>query len=127
MKLNWDSLGIATSIACAIHCVVLPLVLTSLPLFGINIIHNIVFEWGMILLAFFVGVYALAHGYKTHHRNPTPVLLFSAGFVLLVTKQFFIDTEIYFIIPAVTLIISAHLLNYKLCRKSRCSSTHHVH
>jgi hypothetical protein len=127
LKINWDGLGIATSIACAIHCVLLPLALTSLPLFGVNIIHNVFFEWGMILLAFFVGVYALVHGYKTHHKNPLPVWLFSSGFILLVTKQFFIASEIYFIIPAVVLIISAHILNYKWCRKSRCTSTHHTH
>ncbi|MEO7446128.1 MAG: MerC domain-containing protein, partial [Ferruginibacter sp.] len=62
VKLNWDGLGIATSLACAIHCAVLPLILTSLPLFGINIIHNSYFEWMMIALAFGVGIYSLYHG-----------------------------------------------------------------
>jgi hypothetical protein len=37
IKVNWDGLGIFTSIACAIHCGVLPFVLPALPLFGINI------------------------------------------------------------------------------------------
>ena len=55
LKLNWDGLGIITSIACAIHCGVLPLLLPALPLFGVNIVHNKAFEWGMIFLAFFVG------------------------------------------------------------------------
>jgi hypothetical protein len=39
-KINWDALGIATSLACAIHCALLPLFLSSLPLFGVNIIEN---------------------------------------------------------------------------------------
>jgi hypothetical protein len=51
-KINWDALGITASLACAIHCAVLPLMLTSLPLFGINIIHNAIFEYSMIGLAF---------------------------------------------------------------------------
>jgi hypothetical protein len=127
VKINWDGLGIATSIACAIHCIALPLVLTSLPLFGVNIVHNIFFEWGMIALAFCVGVYALLHGYKTHHKNMLPVWLFSAGFILLATKQFFLPIENYFVVPAVVLIISAHYTNYKLCRKSKCASPHHAH
>lgn len=126
-KINWDNLGIATSVACAIHCVVLPLLVTSLPLFGINIIHNIFFEWGMIALAFCIGVYALIHGYKTHHRNPLPVWIFAIGFAFLVTKQFFLAYEAFFIVPAVLLIISAHYLNYRLCRKNKCSSVHHSH
>jgi MerC mercury resistance protein len=127
IKINWDGLGIATSLACAIHCLVLPLVLTSLPLFGVNIIHNGFFEWGMILLAFCVGVYALVHGYKTHHKNSLPLWLFSVGFILLAAKQFFLPIENYFVIPAVALIISAHYTNYKLCTKSKCASPHHAH
>ena len=127
LKINWDGLGIATSLACAIHCIVLPLLLTSLPLFGINIIHNVYFEWGMILLAFCVGVYALVHGYKTHHKNAWPVLLFTAGFLFLISKQFFIPIESYFVVPAVVFICSAHYLNYRLCTKRKCSSPHHAH
>ncbi len=126
-KINWDGLGIATSVACAIHCVVLPLILTSLPLFGINIIHNIFFEWGMIILAFGMGSYALLHGYKTHHKSYLPLRIFILGFAFLITKQFFLNYEAYFLIPAVTLIISAHYINYKLCRRSKCSSPHHIH
>jgi len=127
LKINWDGLGIATSLACAIHCIALPLLLTSLPLFGVNIIHNIYFEWGMILLAFVVGVFALFHGYKTHHKNVVPLLLFTAGFLLLITKQFFLTVEGYFVVPAVILIISAHYYNYRLCTKRKCSSPHHAH
>ena len=127
LKINWDGLGIATSVACAIHCVVLPLILTSLPLFGVNVIHNIYFEWGMIAFAFFVGAYALIHGYKTHHRSLLPVAVFTVGFIFLITKQFFLEYESYFLIPAVLLIICAHVLNYRLCRKSKCSSAHHTH
>ena len=43
-KINYDALGIAASVACAIHCAVLPLVITSLPILGINIINNFWFE-----------------------------------------------------------------------------------
>ena len=113
IKMNWDGFGIATSLACAIHCAVLPLLATSLPLFGINIIHNLFFEWGMIALAFVVGVYSLMHGYIKHHRSFIPVLVFMIGFLLLVTKQFFHEYESFLLIPAVILIIGAHYQNYR--------------
>src|SRR5215210_8843187 len=71
-KINWDALGIVTSIACAIHCALLPLLLTSLPLFGINIINNLSFELFMILLAFCIGAYSLFHGWKKHHHSWLP-------------------------------------------------------
>jgi hypothetical protein len=128
IKINWDGLGIVTSIACAIHCIVLPLTITSLPLFGINIINNVAFEWGMILFAFVVGVYALWHGYNTHHKNSSPLLLFTIGFIILVAKQFLPHTiEHYVVLAAVPFIIAGHYTNYKLCRKSKCASPHHTH
>jgi MerC mercury resistance protein len=115
-KINWDALGITTSIACAIHCALLPLFLTSLPLFGVNIIHNVFFEAGMILLAFCIGAYSLYHGYSRHHHSKLPLVLFSLGMALLVIKQFFIAWETWLLIPAVILIVSAHVVNYSSCR-----------
>ena len=127
LKINWDSLGIITSVACAIHCILLPVVFTSLPLFGFDIIHNSFFEWGMIALAFFVGMYALLHGYKTHHKNYLPLILFTIGFTFLIAKQFWLDIESYLIIPAVFFIIAAHIKNYLLCKQNKCTSPHHAH
>ncbi len=116
LKINWDALGITTSIACAIHCAVLPLIFTSLPIFGINIVENISFEVGMVLLAFAIGIYSLYHGYKKHHHSFFPMIVFSAGFSFLVLKLFFVKYETWLLIPGVLGIISAHLINYKACR-----------
>lgn len=115
-KINWDTFGIATSVACAIHCAVLPLVLSSLPLFGINIIENQGFELLMIGLAFVVGVYSLYHGRKKHHHSYTPLLIFALGIVLMVVKSISQSHTLWLLIPAVTAVITAHFLNYKLCR-----------
>ena len=115
-KINWDALGAGASLACAIHCALLPLFLTSLPLFGINIIHHTGFEVGMIVLACCIGSYSLYHGYTRHHHSLVPVLLFIAGLTFLVLKQFFIHYETWLLLPAVTLIIVAHVLNFKFCR-----------
>jgi hypothetical protein len=115
-KINWDTIGISASLACAIHCALLPLFLTSLPLFGINILHNVFFEAGMVVLAFCIGSYSLYHGYRRHHHNPLPLILFAVGMIFLVFKLFFILYEGWLLIPAVTLIISAHLFNFRFCR-----------
>jgi len=116
-RINFDALGIIASIACAVHCAILPLLISSLPLFGINIVNNFWFETGMILLALIVGIFALRHGAHMHHHSRIPVTLFITGIALLFTKQFFDHRYIlYFLIPAVTLIVSAHLINYRQCR-----------
>lgn len=115
-RINWDALGIATTLACAIHCAVLPLILGSLPILGMNLVNNEGFEYFMIFLAFCIGTYSLWHGYRRHHHNVTPVMIFCAGIGLLVAKQVWHEFQ-YWLLPfAIVMIISAHLLNYKACR-----------
>ena len=116
VRLNWDAMGIGASLACAIHCALLPLFLTSLPLFGTNIIDNTNFEVVMILIALGIGSYSLYHGYKKHHHSLLPLILFFCGFIPLVLKEFFVLYETWLLIPAVILIVSSHLLNYRSCR-----------
>ena len=115
-KINWDALGVSASVACAIHCAVLPLLFTSLPLFGINVIHNPAFEAGMIVLAFCIGSYSFYHGFKKHHHSYLPFILFGGGIFLLVLKQFFIHYETWILIPAVILVVGAHFMNFRFCR-----------
>jgi hypothetical protein len=114
-KINFDALGIVASIACAIHCAVLPLIVSTLPLFGINIINNIWFEYGMIVLAFAIGLYSLKHGFTKHHHKILPIVLFSLGILFLLLKQFFHEWMIYFLIPGVILIVVAHWINFRFC------------
>jgi hypothetical protein len=116
-KINWDALGIVTSLACAIHCAILPLFLTSLPIFGMEIIENRWFEFTMIGLAFVVGIYSLWHGFKKHHHSFVPMTVFTAGFFFLVLRMFVPHSyEISLLVIAVIGIVLAHLMNYKSCR-----------
>ena len=115
-RINWDIMGVGTSLACAIHCALLPLFLNSLPLFGVNLIDHTGFEIAMIALAFAIGSYSLYHGWLKHHHSLLPLAIFSAGFTCLVLKQFFVEYHTWLLIPAITLIITAHILNFRYCR-----------
>ena len=117
--INWDFMGIAASVACAIHCAVWPLFFTSLPLFGVNILHNRLFEIVMVVLAILVGGYSLYHGYRRHHRRVWPLVVLLAGFFFLLLKGVFTTYEYWLLTPAVVLIVYAHVLNYRLCRLSK--------
>lgn len=117
-KINWDALGVFTSLACAIHCALLPLVLTSLPLFGINIIDSVAFESIMIFVAFSVGAGALYHGWKKHHHSWWPVIIFFLGMLMLCAKQIWHAYHLLFLFPAVLFIVGAHFINYRLCKNA---------
>jgi hypothetical protein len=115
-KINLDALGIGTSIACAIHCALLPLFLTSLPILGWDIIENEVFEYIMIFLALIIGSISLWHGYRKHHHSLRPLVVFGVGMVLLFAKQVWHGYQ-YWILPvAVVLIVTAHVMNFRFCR-----------
>lgn len=120
-RINFDALGIGISIACAIHCAVLPLMVTVLPVFGTEFIDHTGFEYLMIGAAAVVGMISLWHGYRKHHRQPWPSMIFMSGILLLVGKNLYPSRELLLLIPAVLLIISAHWMNYRLCRKSTFS------
>jgi MerC mercury resistance protein len=115
-RINWDAIGITTSLACAIHCAVLPMLLSTLPIFGINIVDNPAFEYLMIFLALCIGCYSLWHGYRRHHHSFTPLLIFSTGILLLFAKQVWHVYQMWLLPFAIIFIISAHLLNYRSCR-----------
>ena len=115
-KINLDALGVTASILCAIHCAILPLVLASLPILGINILHNPLFEYGMISVAFAIGTTALWHGFNRHHHRLTPWLLFTGGMLLLIAKEIWPSYELALLPFAVVLIVGAHWLNYRLGR-----------
>ena len=130
-KINWDAWGIAASLACAIHCAILPLFIASLPLLGSNLIDNHLVEIVMIIVAFIIGLYSLSHGYKEHHHKRLPLLLFCIGMTLLVSKELFHDHHILLLVPAVICIVLAHYLNYRYCRghnhahKEDCNHDHY--
>jgi hypothetical protein len=126
MRINWEALGIAASVACAIHCAVVPLFITSLPLFGVNIIHNVFLEVLLLGTAFVIGFTTLWHGYKKHHHHLGTLVPFSAGMLLFTLNQFikFPYSAFVFVVPAVALIITAHLLNHRFCKKANhCHTT----
>lgn len=116
LQINWNALGVSATVACAIHCALLPLFLSTLPLFGINILDNIYFEAGMILVALLIGGLTLLHGYRKHHHRFTPLILFITGMFFLIFKHFFSATVIWLIIPSSIFILLAYYLNWRLCR-----------
>lgn len=79
-----DTIGGALSLACAIHCVALPFILTSLPLLGLSFLAHSVFELFMIVLALGLATASFCWGVKVHGQWKI-LLLIAAAAVLFVT------------------------------------------
>ena len=71
----------------------------------------------MITLAFGVGVGALSHGYRHHHRRMTPLCWFAVGFACLVLKEVFTNYHLLLLIPALIFILGAHYLNIRYMKR----------
>lgn len=119
-RINWEAIGISASLICAIHCALMPLLLTSLPLFGVNLIENLWIEFSLLGIAFIVGLFSLWHGYRRHHHRVITLILFSFGIVLFLTHQLIhiAYSGLIFILPGVIAILLAHYLNFRLCQKA---------
>lgn len=117
-----DKLSIGLSMLCAIHCLVLPLLLVALPSFGALQLQNENFHTWMLISVIPISLYALTMGCKKHKRYR--LFLFGAtGLVLLVSAVLFEDYiggefgEKSLTLLGATLIVLAHFGNFRLCRK----------
>lgn len=119
LSLHLDFIGFMTSLLCAIHCAVLPLLISILPLAGFQFIKNPLFEFSIIFLSFILASVALLRGFKKH-KNRLPLLIISSGFVLIFFGHLFESS--WFGIIMLTLgamaIGLAHYLNWKTIKKS---------
>src|ERR1700712_3320150 len=85
-----DNVGMTASILCAVHCAVVPLLITSLPLLGLGFLANPWFEWGMITFAVFVGFYAIGISYFRAHRRILPAILLFGGFAIIIVGHLYV-------------------------------------
>jgi hypothetical protein len=110
-----DNVGMTASILCAIHCAIVPVLLTSLPLVGLGFLANPVIEWSMIIFALCIGVYAIGLSYfRTHHKR-LPMVLLIIGFLIIIAGHLFITSwQEAIIVPIGGLLIAtAHFFNYR--------------
>ena len=113
-----DSAGMTASILCAIHCAIVPLLITMLPLAGLGFLANPLIEWSMIIFALCIGTYAIGLSYLQTHHKLLPVVLLIVGFLIIIAGHvFIIGWQEAIIVPVGGLLIAtAHFFNFRYCR-----------
>ncbi|NNU34447.1 MerC domain-containing protein [Mucilaginibacter sp. S1162] len=121
-----DNLGMTASTLCALHCAVVPILLTFLPLAGLGFLAHPLFEWSMIVLALLLGVSSIFLSYFRTHRRALPLLLLCSGFVLIIVGHIYLKGwEEAIVVPLGGLTIAAaHFVNYKYV--GVCSNKDHI-
>lgn len=121
-----DRLGAATSLACAVHCAAMPLLIGLLPLVGLSFLASEAAEWSLVSLSLGVGSLSLLPSYARKHRQWRPLLLFAFGASLIIVVRLLVEEGSRLEAPAMTLgallIACAHVINQQLCRS--CAVCH---
>lgn len=77
-----DKAGATASFLCAIHCAIMPIVVTLLPLVGLGFLAHDAVEWLLIGLSTLLGIVSLMMGFRAH-RSYRALLVLGAGIGLL--------------------------------------------
>ena len=110
-----DRVGATASILCAIHCALLPFVLTLLPLLGLGFLAGHRFERGFVMFAVSLALVALINGYRRHRRR-LPLSLAGPGAALLLFGVTFADgwpiaVHSTLVATGGTMVAAAHFMN----------------
>jgi uncharacterized membrane-anchored protein YitT (DUF2179 family) len=124
---NIDGLGVGASSLCAVHCFLMPFVITGLSMIGVHMIQH---DTTHMVLAFFVLFFclmAVIPGYKRHGNKRVVATMF-CGVSLVMFATFLAESifgekgELPIMTMGNALVITAHLLNKKYIRLAALSS-----
>jgi len=87
-----DTAGLVASIACAVHCAAMPLVIGYLPMLGLSWLSDPAFHRVMAIVCFALALAAFLPGWR-RHGSLAPTLFGSAGVALLSFAAFGLEGE----------------------------------
>ena len=112
-----DTTGACLSVACAVHCLAMPLLVTVLPLIGLGFLANESAELVLITGAIVLAIGSLAWGVR-HHRSWRAFLILIVALAFIATARTAVEGtfEVVFYSIGAILLASAHLVNRYLCK-----------
>ena len=112
-----DTTGACLSVACAIHCLAMPLLVAVLPLIGLGFFATERAEVVLISGAIALAIGSLAWGVR-HHRRWRALLILIVALAFITTARTAVEGtfEVVFYSIGGVLLASAHLVNRHLCK-----------
>ena len=121
-SIDWmDQAALAGSLACMVHCLVLPLIVAALPALSSLLAVPEAFHLWMIALAVPAAAFALVAG-RARHGTAWPLWLGTTGCVLLLLGGVAVDEDRWETVVTVVGSLAlawAHIANWRLRRVCR--------
>lgn len=111
-----DKTGIWVTTLCALHCLLLPVILPILSLIGLSFIGEEVLERTILGISLVVGFVALVIGMRKHLRLYPLLLLFAGGVIYWHKDSLGEVGEPIIILLGASLIVAAHWVNLRLSK-----------
>jgi hypothetical protein len=117
-RFSWDVVGFSASTICAVHCLVVPLLLMLSSFSGLEVLHNHRVETFILVFSTTIGSISIIPGWRKHHGKLLPVFIFITGIAFISFGRLPIDplAETVFTTGGALLVAIAHWINWKLCR-----------
>lgn len=121
-----DKLGATLSLACALHCALLPVLIVALPMLGLSFLTWHGFEHTIIVITLSLALLSVVLGCRIHGLKRLLGLPFLALILFLVALSSHEPlTHAIFSTCAGLCLVAAHIINRKLCKSclscSKCS------
>ncbi|WP_417860828.1 MerC domain-containing protein [Winogradskyella sediminis] len=113
-----DLIALSSSLICAIHCAVFPILLSFTSMSSLYFLNNPIIEWIFIGLGIVFLLTSLWPSYKNKHHKTKPLIIAGLGFVFIAIGRLHF-THLWEIINTVigaVLLALAHYMNWKLLR-----------
>ncbi|MFT4652840.1 MAG: hypothetical protein ACJA0G_001825 [Kangiellaceae bacterium] len=119
-----DRVGVWITSLCALHCLLLPILIPLAPLIASSFVAEAWFERVILSGSILVGFAALFIGFHKYHRQLYPIYSLVLGALIYWNKHMFGEAyEPITIAVGALLIIAAHVANLRLCKKCKSCET----
>jgi hypothetical protein len=118
-----DYAGTSVSWLCLIHCLAMPLLITTLSVVGLGFLADESTEFIIIGISICLALLSFVPSFFRHHHKLKPLILFGFGISLIIFSHLVFEEnllgKVVFLIGGAILISSAHLLNHSYCKNCK--------
>jgi len=114
MNKKLELIGVILSVLCAIHCVLLPVLLLTASFWANSFVAHPLFEIALLPLAFVIAIRSVYKDYHLHQKN-YPAILLAIGIAIALIGM--IGHTHVFIATGASIMVLAQALNWRLHRK----------